>query len=271
VSPDRELGCRNGKVLGVLTGLRWAAHDKVLIADDDVRYDAVSARRVLALLDRGDVVQPQNYFDPSPWHARWDTARTLVNRAVGSDPPGTLGVRLGTLAGAGGYDGDVLFENLELVRTIRAHGGRCVVARDCFVRRLPPTARHFWSQRVRQAYDEFARPPRLATALAVAPTALALARRRPAGLLAFVAAPVALATWGRRRDDGARVFPASAVAFAPVWMAERAVCTWVALWWRLDGGCRYGDHRLRRAAHSSRELARRARSRAATSRSAPRG
>ena len=31
---------------------------------------------------------------------------------------------------AGGYDGDVLFENLELIRTVRARGGEEAVALD---------------------------------------------------------------------------------------------------------------------------------------------
>ena len=40
---------------------------------------------------RHDLVRPQNYFEPLPWHARWDTARTLLNRGLGRDYPGTLG------------------------------------------------------------------------------------------------------------------------------------------------------------------------------------
>jgi len=32
-----------------------------------------------------DLVGPQNFFDPLPWHARWDSARTLLNRASGGD------------------------------------------------------------------------------------------------------------------------------------------------------------------------------------------
>ena len=94
------------KVWGVLTGLDIASHDKVVIADEDVRYDASSLERVLSLLDEGDIVRPQNYFEPSPWHATWDTGRTLLNRAAGGDWPGTLAVRRSLLARTQGYDGD---------------------------------------------------------------------------------------------------------------------------------------------------------------------
>jgi hypothetical protein len=150
---DTELTAANGKVSGVLTGLRRAPHDKVVIADDDVRYDEAGLAFMSRLLDEADLVRPQNYFSPLPWHARWDTARSLLNRAFGADYPGTLGVRRGVVMNAGGYDGDTLFENLELIRTVEAVGGRVLDAGGFYVQREAPTARHFWSQRVRQAYD----------------------------------------------------------------------------------------------------------------------
>lgn len=82
------VGC-NGKVNGVLTGIRAATSEYVIIADDDER----ALSRVLALLDHADLVIPQNYFRPLPWHAAWDSARSLMNRALGTDYPGTLAVR----------------------------------------------------------------------------------------------------------------------------------------------------------------------------------
>ena len=65
-----------------------------------------------------------------------------------------------------------MFENLELVRTVVAAGGREATLYDLFVPRRPSTAGHFWSQRVRQAYDEIARPGRMAVQLALLPIAL---------------------------------------------------------------------------------------------------
>ncbi|MCC3281835.1 glycosyltransferase [Arthrobacter caoxuetaonis] len=75
----------------VLTGIRHARTETLVIADDDVRYTADSFRRVADLLQSADVVRPQNNFSDLPWHARWDTARSLLNRALGADYPGTLG------------------------------------------------------------------------------------------------------------------------------------------------------------------------------------
>ncbi|MFL5907275.1 MAG: glycosyltransferase, partial [Solirubrobacterales bacterium] len=154
IPPDPELETPMGKVGGVITGIRAASHEAVVIADDDVRYDERSLIRATLMLGLADCVRPQNFFEPLPWHARWDTARTLLNRVTGGDWPGTLAVRRSALARTGGYDGSAMFENLELVRTVVASGGREVVLRDALVARRPSTTRHFWSQRVRQAYDE---------------------------------------------------------------------------------------------------------------------
>jgi hypothetical protein len=254
----------NGKVAGVVTGFRVATRDCIVIADDDVRHDAATLAAMAAALETDDVVRPQNYFEPMPWHAYIDTARSLLNRISGGDWPGTLGVRRAIVAQTQGYDGDVLFENLELVRTIRAAGGREAVLLGIYVRRVPPSVRHFWSQRVRQAYDEFARPFRLAIWLAFLPGALAAAVNaawRSLAIAAFLT--IAAAEVGRWRAGGRRVFPFAAALCAPLWIAERSCCAWMAVALRLvAGGVRYHGHTVLRAATPMRLLRERASSRA---------
>jgi Glycosyl transferase family 21 len=264
--PDPRLACANGKVHGVLTGLAAAGHEAVVLADDDVRYDRAALARLVGLLEAADLVRPQNYFDPLPWHARLDTARTLLNRVAGGDFPGTMGVRRSLLLDAGGYDGGVLFENLELLRTVRAAGGRVLTPLDLYVRRLPPDTGHFLGQRVRQAYDELARPARLAAALAVVPAAAAMAaRRRWRPLLAGAGLAVAAAEAGRRRAGGRAVFPASASLLAPVWLLERGASSWLAVHARVfRGGAAYAGGRLPRAATPQRVLRARLAARAAS-------
>jgi hypothetical protein len=217
------------------------------------------------MLAEADLVRPQNYFDELPWHARWDSARSLLNRVFTGDPtfpvgdfPGTLAVRRRAFFASGAYDGDSLFENLELMRTVRAAGGTVVTPLDLYVARRPPGAAHFRSQRVRQAYDDFALPARLAAFLAVVPLAAAAIRRgHPRGLAAAALATVAMAEIGRRRAGGAERFPFAASLLAPVWIAERSICAWLAVGARLRGGVRYGDGRLRQSANSMRGLRRR--------------
>lgn len=245
---------RNGKVAGVMTGLNHAPHERVIIADDDVRYGPDSLRKVVRALGEADVVRPQNFFLSLPWHARWDTGRSLLNRAFGSDYPGTLGVRAGLMRDSGGYSGEALFENLELIRTVVAGGGRQQRLNGTFVGRLPPSARHFAGQRVRQAYDDLAQPGRLLLELSLLPLAIFAAASRPRWLFAAAAAAAVAAEIGRRTARGATVFPPTSALWAPLWLAERAMCVWLALAARGRGGVKYRGNRMPVAAHPVRAL-----------------
>lgn len=263
VPPDPDLGYAMGKVNGVITGVRRAGMEAVVIADDDVRYRADELRAVVDRLAGAELVVPQNYFRPLSWHARWDTARTLLNRIATGDRwfpavdfPGTVAVRRSFFLDIDAYDGDLIFENLELMRTVRAAGGTVEIALDLFVCRVPPTTRQFLSQRVRQAYDDFAIPRRMAAFLTIAPLlgALALAGRARS-VAALAAGAIAIAEAGRRRASGTRVYPPSASVMAPAWVAERAVCSWLALGERVVlGGTRYRGGVIPRAASSPAEL-----------------
>ena len=254
--PDPRTECKMGKVAGVTTGVRLASCEVVVIADDDVRYESTALQRTIGYLADYDLVRPQNFFAPLPWHARWDTARTLLNRAFGADYPGTLAIRRSRFIGMGGYDGDVIFENLELIRSVRASGGTVVSPLGLYVRRLPPSASHFWGQRTRQAYDDFALPLRMACWLSVIPFLVAvLLKRRTAAACLTATSLVLVAEYGRLRDGGAGIFPRSSSLLAPLWVLERGVCSWLAVLQRLRfGGVRYGTEVIPVAAHSTAKI-----------------
>lgn len=108
----------NRKVVGALTGIHSARTEYVVLADDDVRHTPGSIQRLVETLQDADLVRPVNVFDSWPWHARWDGARTLLNLVLASDWPGTFALRRSTVLELGGWSADVLFENLELWRTV---------------------------------------------------------------------------------------------------------------------------------------------------------
>lgn len=266
IPPRPGLRFANGKVDGVVTGVEAARSEKVVVADEDVRYDVQGLQRMAALLDEFDLVRPQNYFDPVPWHALWDTGRMLLNRAFVADYPGTLGVRRSAFVRAGGYDGDTMFENLEMIRTIEEAGGSSIAPLDLYVARRPPETRQFLAQRPRQAYDDLAQPWRLVTFASLLPLASAAARRRPALLPLGLATVIALAERGRRRAGGTAVFPARASLAAPLWVLERSVFVWVALVHRALGGVPYRGSRVKVAANPRRVIRRRLQERSVRSR-----
>lgn len=256
VAPHPDLVFANGKVNGVTTGIREARHEHVVIADDDVRYRLEELEEIDRRLDEADLVVPQNYLAPGSWHVLWDTARSLINRATHTDYPGTLGIRRSLFLDMGGYDGDVLFENLELMRTVVAAGGRILRAPEILVRRTAPSLEVFLDQRIRQAYDDLAQPLRLAAFLSLLPwLAVSAVRGRWRHPLSAAVASVVVAEVGRRRAGGRRVFPTAASLFAPLWLLERGLCSWLAVAARVArGGARYRGRRLRRAANPLRTL-----------------
>jgi hypothetical protein len=181
---DRRYKFLNDKVNGVHTGIALATYEKIILADDDIRYAKGDIEQICVLLDEFEVVRPQNYIanrwigrsaddaennapsapkltsskgllDP-PW-AKMEAARMLINRATlpNADYPGTCAFLRSTMLRSGEYDGDVLFDNEELIRHFARRGARICYANNLFVRKYPPTFRKWLEQRPRQAYEDF--------------------------------------------------------------------------------------------------------------------
>ena len=91
---------RNGKVHGVLTGLRLASHENVVLADDDVRYSVELLSELVAELEFADVVRPQNFFAPLPW-----TRESTPLGPQSTERPGVIGPGLSPCVGPRWRDG----------------------------------------------------------------------------------------------------------------------------------------------------------------------
>ena len=175
----------------------------------------------------------------------------LINRAwiKEGDYPGTLGVLRATMARLGHYDGDVLFDNEEIVRHFRLHRASICLARDFFILKRSPTFRKWIEQRPRQAYEDFVMRAKTLFFAALAPAfilCLIFGGWRPA--LAFMAvgacAAIIMASRGLG-DEATRFFPRWICLYAPLWVVERAVSTYWAFYWRITrGGYPFGDKLL---------------------------
>jgi len=251
---DRRFGYLNDKVNGIHTGVERAACEKIILADDDIRYTASSLAQTLALLEQVEVVRPQNFLSPLPWWARMEAARMLINRATlrTADYPGTCAFRRSEMLAAGHYDGDVLFDNEEIIRHFARRGLTINYALNLFVRKRPPVFRKWLEQRPRQAYEDFSLRAKTALFFSLAPLGLIAFLMGGLsggaiylGVLAIASISIALA--GRRRGRAAEFFSRWLCFWAPLWLLERAFSTYWALYWLVRrGGYPFGDKLLSR-------------------------
>lgn len=252
VAPDPKYTYLNGKVNGVHTGVDLASCERVILGDDDVRYTGADIERMCQLLDSFEMVRPQNFIAPLPWWARLETARILINRGVlrAGDYPGTCGFRRSTMRRVGPYDGDVLFDNEEIVRHFALHGASISYARDFFILKRPPTFKKWLEQRPRQAYEDFVMRIKTIAFLAVVPTIIALSvlmsLRVALVLLAAISIlAITISGLGLVRDGAYKFFPHNSPLFAPLWILERSLSVYWALYWRVRyGGYPFGSRLL---------------------------
>lgn len=252
VAPDPKYTYLNGKVNGVHTGIDLASCERIILADDDIRYTAAAVNRMCELLDSFELVRPQNFIAPSPWWARLENARILINRGVlrAGDYPGTCGFRRSAILRVGPYDGDVLFDNEELVRHFAVNGGNIKYALDFFILKRPPTLTKWLEQRPRQAYEDFVMRAKTAAFLAVIPVTLGLSFLTTARSVIFFLAvlsllSVLLSGRGLMRDAAYRYFPVRSPFYAPLWILERSLSVYWALYWRVRyGGYPFGEKLL---------------------------
>ena len=270
IAVDHRYGYLNDKVNGVHTGVAAVTHEKIILADDDIRYGPDQINEVARLLDRFEVVRPQNFLWPLPWWARMESARMLINRATlcSGDYPGTCAFRRSTFLRAGHYDGDVLFDNEEIIRHFVQKGASIHYAIDFFVRKCPPRFRKWIEQRPRQAYEDFGLRFKtglfLSLPLFIVAASLRFGVRGLALSLSTSAAiSVALALRGFLRGRARKVMKLSCCFFAPAWGLERCLSTYAAIYWLVTrGGYPFGEHVLNRGigrawhAGSSRKSAR---------------
>jgi hypothetical protein len=238
VAIRREHCSRGGTIDPIRAAALVAGCEKVVVADEGVRYTEESIARVCELLDRHEVVEPQDYLDPLPWWNGVEAGRILMHRAIDPQPDhgATFGFRRSIVhtlpaLGSGDIPGDQ-------VRRLAAAGAEVYAPANVFVRRESTKLREWLAARPRAAADDFSLPTKNVFFFSLLPILAILTILGSGRLAASYAGVIAFASVGlaiRGRFGATAFFPLSASLFAPVWVFERSVSVYWALARKLRG------------------------------------
>jgi hypothetical protein len=195
-----------------------AACEKVIVAADDIRYTPDAIARMCALLELHDVVEPQDYLDPLPWWSGLDAGRILIHRGIEPQPD---------------HGATFAFR-----RTPRRTQLETYPATDVFVRRASRAFSEWLALRPKLAGDDFVLPVKTAFFLSIIPLLILFAIAGDVQLAAGYAGAIALTAMAlavRGRLGAASFFPLRACLFAPLWVFERSVSVYWALFRKLSG------------------------------------
>jgi hypothetical protein len=216
----------------VAAAIDFASQEKVIVADEAVRYTASDIDQLCDLLELHEVVVPQDYLDPLPWWGGIEAGRILVHRGI--EPigdGGTFGFRRSAVRGLRAIDLHV-DEAEEPLRRLGARGAEVFSAHDVFIRREPPPLTDWIRERSRSADAELSMPVRSAFFFGLIPIALLLALIGGAGVAGGYASAIGLASLVlalRGRSGAGAFFPLRACLYAPVWVLERSISVYWAL------------------------------------------
>ena len=222
----------------VRCAIELAGCEKVIVAQPEVRYSPADLEQMCDLLEHHEVVEPQDYFDPLPWWGGIDAGRMLVHRGIEPYPDhgGTFGFRRGAISGLRGLGNGTVGE--DSVRRLAANGAEVLSASEMFVQRRPPILADWLRQRPRQAGDDFSMPIKSAFFFALIPMTVLLTLlgggRVATGYVGAVTfASMVLAVRGR--VGATPFFPLRTCLYAPLWVFERSVSVYWALFRKLRG------------------------------------
>ncbi|HEX7831135.1 MAG TPA: hypothetical protein VF787_15875 [Thermoanaerobaculia bacterium] len=228
----------NGNVDVIRAAVAYAPGEKVIVAAEDVRYSAEAIGQMCALLEMHEVVEPQDYLDPLPWWGNIEASRMLVHRGIEPQPDHgtTFGFRRAALRSLRGLANSLVYD--DPVRRLAASGAEIYAATDVFVRREPGAFRDWLEQRPRLAGEDFAMPVKSAFFFSLVPVLLVLAILGGLQLAGGYASVIAFASVGlaaRGRIGATSFFPMSACLFAPLWVFERSLSVYWALYRKVRG------------------------------------
>ncbi len=235
VRPEHRV--HTGSIDPVRTAANLAACEKVIVAAEDVRYTPEAIGQICDLLEMHEVVEPQDYLDPLPWWGGIEAGRILLHRGIEPQPDhgATFGFRRSAVRGLRALE---IIDADDQARRLNAAGAEVFPATSVFVRREPGPLDEWLSGRPRVAGDDFALPMKSVFFFSLLPMLTLLAVLGGMRLASGYASVIAFASIGlalRGRVGAASFFPMRACLFAPLWVFERSVSVYWALFRKLRG------------------------------------
>jgi hypothetical protein len=235
VRPEHR--AHTGSIDPVRSAATLAACEKVIVAAEDVRYTPDAIGQICDLLEMHEVVEPQDYLDPLPWWGGIEAGRILLHRGIEPQPDhgATFGFRRSAVRGLRALE---IIDAEDQARRLSAAGAEVFPASSVFVRREPGPLDEWLSERPRVAGDDFALPMKSVFFFSLLPMLLLLAATGGLQLAGGYASVIAFASFGlalRGRAGAASFFPLRACLFAPLWVFERSVSVYWALFRKLRG------------------------------------
>lgn len=231
--PLHDYRFSDDRVDGLRAAASLASAEKVVMASADARCTAEELRDLCVLLERHDVVEPEEYVGMSPWWRGVEAGGLLLYRGTDQRPPrSTFAFRRSA------------YRPLRAA-IVNAHepalsfaGSDVLEAHDVFVRREPRPLLERLKGRSAAAFDSVD-PIKSLFFIGVLPLLLALAviggldiAGGYAGIVAIGSVLLAV----RGRIGASRFFPLAACLFAPLWIVERSVGVYWSLFARLGAG-----------------------------------
>jgi hypothetical protein len=232
---DARYRMADGSVDLLRAAVEMASAEKIIVASAETRCSVEDVISILSLLDQFEVIEPDDYVAATNWNGGIEAGRILLHRGLeqSGQVRSTMAIRRSAYRPLLEFEERSGDANL---RRLFVHGADAYGAHDVFVRREPPQASRWLKRRVREAAADFALPLKTALFLGVLPVLVMIAliggattAGGYAGIISFASMLLAL----KGRAGAASVFPLRACFFAPLWVAERSVMVYCALFDRM--------------------------------------
>ncbi|HYC62147.1 MAG TPA: hypothetical protein VEK79_21530 [Thermoanaerobaculia bacterium] len=212
--------------------------EKVMVATEDVRYTPEAIAQMCDLLELHEAVEPQDYLDPLPWWGSIEAGRILVHRGIEPQPDhgATFGFRRSALRNLRTLSIGEMID--DPTARLAAAGADVFAASDVFVRREPGALDDWIEQRPRAARFDFALPIKSLFFFSLVPLLLLLGTLGGPRLAGIYAGMIVFSSMGlalRGRSGASPYFPLRACLYAPLWVLERSISVYWALFRKLRG------------------------------------